>query len=126
MPQGGDFQSPSAPQPVPGLPENFHLLRFDGFAGLNTKPTRPAIKDQEMATCDNWMPLGENNLRTLYDIGPAAYTATSGHSVAFFGFGNISDTPISVIAESDGSLHQLNTSTMTATLMAPANTIVNT
>ena len=55
-------------------PRNFQPIVFDGFKGLNTKPARMAIGDQECAWMDNWMPLGKNNLRTLYDIGGAVYT----------------------------------------------------
>ncbi len=71
--QGGGLQISADPEQVPGLPENFQLVTFDGFEGLNTKPTRPAIEDQECFILDNFMPLGENNARTLYDIGPAIY-----------------------------------------------------
>lgn len=83
MPQSGPFQAPAKPEKTPGQPENFVLVRFNGFSGLNTKPTRPAIKDQQMSWCDNWMPLGVNNLRTMYDLNPFAFTIqtlTSGAS----------------------------------------------
>ena len=78
--KGDTFQTPARPPEIPGFPENFQLLIFDGFKGLNTKPTRPGIEDQEMAWCDNWMPLGEGNLRTLYDMGGILFTSGSGPS----------------------------------------------
>lgn len=74
MPQSGQFQTPAKPERVPGFPENFQYIVFDGFKGLNTKPTRPAIEDQQMYYCDNWMPLGENNLRTMWDHGAILFT----------------------------------------------------
>lgn len=124
MPQDG-FATPANPQKIPGLPEDFLPLVFDGFEGLNTKPTRPAIKDQQMFYCRNWMPLGPSNLRTLPDIGAAAYTATSGHSVSFFSFGNIVDQPLGIVFESDGRVNQFNTNTGVQTSIAPAGTIVS-
>ena len=55
-------------------PRNFQPIVFDGFKGLNTKPARMAIGDQECFWLNNWMPLGKNNLRTLWDIGASIYT----------------------------------------------------
>ena len=74
MADDDQLQVPAAPKRIPGFPENFDLTVFDGFKGLNTKPTRPGIEDQEMSWCDNWMPLGENNLRTMYDLDPFPFT----------------------------------------------------
>src|ERR1700688_4935332 len=72
---------------VPGFPVNYQRLVYEGFAGLNTKPTRPAIADQEMAWCDGWMPLGPGNLRTLSDVGPPLYTP--GQTIVWYTTGNL-------------------------------------
>lgn len=61
--------TPARPQNIPGLPEDVRIQKFDGFEGLNTKAPRPKIGDQQMSYCDTFMPLGKNNLRTMYDIG---------------------------------------------------------
>lgn len=73
--QRSPLQSPAAPQSTPGYPQNFQPIIFDGFEGLNTKPTRPAIEDQQCFWLDNFMPLGKSNLRTLYDIGTPIFLA---------------------------------------------------
>jgi hypothetical protein len=121
----GEFQNPAAPQKIPGFPENFSPLVFSGFAGLNTKATRPAIEDQQMAWTDNWMPLGKSNLRTLYDVGSPIFTAATGASVSAFYFANIADTPISVVFNSNGSITQVNTTNNVTKAIAPAGTIAD-
>lgn len=129
--QGGGFQNPSAPGQAPGFPENFNLTVFDGFEGLNTKPTRQAIGDQECFILDNWMPLGKNNLRTMFDVGDPiflapAFTQTSGASISYFTFATISDQAYLLVFLSNGSIGTLplpalaNTS---ATTVAPSLTI---
>lgn len=112
MPERGQqFQTPAAPQKTPGVPENTTLLTLEGFAGLNTKASRPAIEDQQTSWCDNWMPLGPNNLRTLYDVGGALYTAASGVSITSFYFGNIGDQQHMYVFQSDGSVVQIHPDT---------------
>ena len=89
---------PGNAQPIPGFPDNALPIEFSGFDGLNTKPLRPGIKDQEMSWCDGWMPIGSNNLRTLYGIGQALYTASVGNQIIYFTFGNISEkAPILIL-----------------------------
>lgn len=124
MPDGPQFTNPAAPQRVPGVPENFHVLVFDGFDGWNTKPTRPAIEDQECFILDNWIPLGKNNARTLYDIGTAIYTAAGVLSISYFTFANIGTSPVAMVFLSDGSIVQVNTNSMATTTVAGPGTIV--
>jgi hypothetical protein len=121
----GDLQNVAAPPKVLGLPENMNPLVFHGFTGLNTKASRPAITDTETSWCFNWMPLGPDNIRTLYDVGAPIFTANSGASVSAFYFGNIADKPICVSFNNNGSITQINTSTKVTTSMAGAGTIAN-
>ena len=121
--QGGGISLPGQPSRTPGLPGNVHLFTFDGFEGLNTKPTRPAIEDQQCFVLDNFMPLGKNNARTLYDVGTPIYTAVGGKTVSHFAFANISDTSYCLVFLSDGGIVAVNTSSLAATTVAPAGTI---
>lgn len=68
------------------------------------------------------MPLGANNARTLYDIGTAIYT--NANNIAYFTFGNIATAPIAIVFLKDGSIVQVNTSTLVVTTIAPTGTIV--
>lgn len=120
-----ELQAPGAPKSSVNFPEGFMPLYFDGFDGMNTKASRPAIKDQEMAYCSNWLPLGPNNLRTLYDLGVPIYTAQSGTSISTYFFGNIADTSIAAVFQGDGSIVQVNTTTLATFSMAPKGTIVS-
>ena len=121
--QKDGMQLPAAPQPIPGLPENFNLIVFDGFEGLNTKPTRPAIGHQECFYLDNIQPLGKNNAKSMNDVAPPIYTAPSGLSISNFAFNNISDTAFATLIQSDGSIVQVVTSSGGVTNMAGAGTI---
>jgi hypothetical protein len=119
-----DFTLPAAPQRMPGLPENFAPFVFGGFAGLNTKASRPAIGDQECSWIDNFMPLGANNARTMYDIGDDLYTA-SGLTICFFGFGNIADRSVCMVVLSDGSMVEVNVATGGVVAAAGNGTFLN-
>lgn len=114
---------PAAPPQTPGFPQNPIPLTFDGFTTLNTKPARTGIGDQEMFWCDNFMPLGKNNLRTLYDVGDPKYTAAGGRTIEYFAFANIGDTKYCMIFLDDGSIVAVDTDTGTPTTVNGAGTI---
>ena len=120
MAQGS--QLPAAPPDTPGFPSNPNPLVFEGFSGLNTKPVRSDIKDDECYILDGWMPVGASNIRVIPDVGTALYTA-SGKTIVSFYFANISSTPICVALLSDGSVIQINTITSVVTQILAAGTI---
>lgn len=115
--------NPASPQQTLGFPENAELLIFEKFTTLNTKSLRPAIKDEEMAWCDGLMPIGINNLRTLYGVGPSIFNAPRGVPFAFFGFCNIGTTPYLIAMHTDGGVWAVNTNTAAATQIAPDGTV---
>lgn len=110
---------------TPGLPNNPLPLVFEEFSGLNTKATRPAIKDAEMAWCDGFMPIGPSNLRILPGLGTALYTATAPLTIQWFGFGNIGANAYCYALLSDGSVKQMDTTTGAVTAVMGAGTILN-
>lgn len=124
MADSGSF--PAAPPRTPGFPNNPTINVFDTFATLNTKPLRPGIEDEQMSWCDGFMPLGKNNLRTLYGIGTALYTAAMGLTIPYFDFGNLQANPYVYVFLSDGSVIQRNTSTLVDTTVAVAGTLTST
>lgn len=121
--RGGGLSLPAAPSPVPGLPENFQNLAFEGFSGLNTKTPRPGIKDDECAWLDGFMPVGQSVLRVLPGAGPVVITSVS--AIVWKGFGNIGDTPYGILLKADGSLTAFNTITAVATTILSAGTITS-
>lgn len=116
---------PGAKAWAPNLPNTPVEIRFDGFETLNTKPTRPAIEENQMFICDGFMPFGKNNLRSLPGIGASLYTAPTGLSIIMHWFGNINTTPYCFVFLSDGSVVAVNTSTSGVSAVAPAGTIQN-
>ncbi len=101
-------------------------LMFEDFEGINTATLRPGVDDKQAAWLDGFMPLGpKRNLRTMYGVSTALYTAPGALTVAFFDFGNIGVTPYAIIFQSDGSIVAVNTVTSVANTIAAAGTIQN-
>lgn len=116
-------QLPAAPPQTPGFPSNPYPIVFEGFKGLNTKPTRNDIDDNEMYICDGWMPIGKSNLRTLWDVGDPLYTASGTLTIISYYFANLSGTPIAVVLLSNGAIMQVNTLTAATATIATIGTI---
>ena len=68
------------------------------------------MKDQEFFYSENFIKLGDGNLRTLWDIGAPLYTA-SGKTIVSFFFYNISSTNYAAIFFSDGTAIQVDSAT---------------
>ena len=119
----GQLQLPGNRSITTNVPGNFELIPFEGYATLNTKPQRSAIKDNEMYWCDNFMPLGDNNLRTLYAEGPSIYTAPTGMSVNSFAFANTSSVSYSIVTLNNGGIMAVNTATLLSTELAGSGVI---
>ena len=122
---------PASPGQTPGFPENPFELVFDGFEGINTKPSRPAISPEHAYISDGFMPFGRSNARTLYGIGPGLYTAPAGLTIVMHWFGNLVPAGSSVSVNyclvflNDGSVRAVNTATGSPATLAPAGTILN-
>lgn len=106
--QGGQEQGLGAWFPSGPLP-----LVFETFAGINTEASRPGIRDDQMFVCDQFFPIGPNNLRTLWGEGAAVMTAQNGANITQFWFGVIGPNgvipfvqPILFIVQDDGSVWQ--------------------
>jgi len=114
---------PAKPPESPGFPSNPYPLVFEGFKGLNTKPSRNDIEDDEMYIADGWFPIGKSNLRTLPDVGTSLYTASGTLTVIRYYFANLNANPIAVVLLSNGSLVQVNTTNGNTTAIATSGTI---
>ena len=102
--------SPAAAQPTPGFPNTPGGFTFNGFTGLNTKPGRSQIGDNEFFWCENVQPTGPSTCRTVYGVGTPIYTAPGGLSIATFEFVGIWNVAMStsqdycIVVLSDGSV----------------------
>jgi hypothetical protein len=125
MSDRGGAQVPAAPNRTPGFPDSWQPLIFEQFEGLNTKPLRSAIKPEEMSWCDGFMPLGPDNLRTLYGVSAPFYTVPAGNFIVWGIGANLGDTPYKVLLLADGSVQQIASATGVVTQIMPPGTIIN-
>lgn len=94
-----------------GFAPGFQLFQLEEFKGLNTKPQRPAIDDQEMAWCENWMPIGPANLRTMAGKGNGIYNEPNPAKSIVWAFNyNIGSTGYAALFISDGTALQVRLS----------------
>ena len=114
---------PAAEQENPYLPPGPSALTSEQFNGIRTDASRAGIKDEEMYWCDGFMPIGPQNLRTLYGIGTKIFTTPASTSLVYFDFGNIGSTPYLFAFPSDGSIYAANMNTGVSTKIANAATI---
>lgn len=106
-------------------PTRSPALNFENFLGVNTSTTRAGVDDRQAYWLDGFMPLSPRNLRTLWGIGSALYTATGGKTIVCFYFYNIGSNPYVLIFLSDGSAIQVNTATGAATTILSAGTVLS-
>lgn len=106
-----------------GIPPGLNVYSSFPFAGLNLASSRPAIRDQEFYNIENWVRIGDGFLRTLWDHGPALYTATGGKTIISAFFYNIAKTQYTVVFLSDGTAYQVQVSNgAVTTISSAANT----
>jgi len=95
-------------------------FQLEGFEGFNSKATRPGIDDQQMSWCENWMPIGRSNLRTMYGFGPQLYN-NAGLQIVYADSFNIGALPYHFLCLSDGSALAVRTDTGAVTSLGAAN-----
>lgn len=84
------------------------LFIFDQFDGLNTRPLRPAIGDQQFSWVENFLPIGPGNLRSLYGPGVPGYTAPVGRTISNFVPYNIGTTQKIAVFLDNGTAQTFN------------------
>ena len=101
-----------------GFPPDFQYVGLEQWKGLNTKPKRAAIEDQQSYWLENIMPIGEANARAMYGKGTTLYTAPVGKTIVFYQFYNIGTTDYCAVFLSDGTAYQIKTSDGTSTTIS--------
>ena len=103
--------NPGAGQNTPNFPGNPLFTVFEAFEGLNIKPTRPAIQDQQMYWCDNLVPLGKNNLQAIPGQNPVPlFSRTGTLLIQNFYFFNIKTSFYCFVLMNDGSANIVDAS----------------
>jgi hypothetical protein len=85
---------------------------------MNLSASRMAIRDQQFFYIENWVLVGEGNLRTLWDVASPLWTAPAGKTIVFFFFYNISDTNYVAVFYNDGTADQINVATGISTVIS--------
>lgn len=93
-----------------GLPEGIKFFTPFPFGSMNQQSSRIAIADNEFFLRENFIRIGDGNMRTLWDRGNDLYTA-SGKTIVYFFFYNIGNTNYAAIFFSDGTAVQVNSIT---------------
>ena len=103
-----------------GAPQAFVVEKF---GTLNTKATRPAIADEEFSWLQNWIQLGDGNMRVLHGEGATLYTASVGRTIVYVYPFNIGSTSYKAVFLDNGTAYQVRDSDgATTTISASANT----
>ena len=108
-----------------GLPPGFKVYSPFPFKGMNWQDAPHAMDDHEFYWIENFVRLGNGNLRTLGDKGSPVYTSPTGTTIVYFEFYTLGTSYYCAIFLSDGSAIQLNMVTMAQTTIGPAGTFYN-
>lgn len=111
--------------PVPGG-EEARTIALEQYGGLNTKATRPAIADNEFSWLENFYPIGDGNLRTLYAQGATLYTTSNPRTILHYVPFNIGSTSYIAVFLDNGTAVQVRVSDgAVTTISSTANTFYN-
>lgn len=109
-----------------GLPEGFKLFTPSKFEGMNQSDSRIGMPDTDLFYLENFVNIGDYNLRTLWDAGTALYTAPNGKTIIYFFSFNIGSANYFAVFLSDGTAIQVNASTgATTSISSTAGTFYN-
>lgn len=90
-----------------GLPDGFKLFTPYPFSGMNVSSGRPNVEDSEFYWRENFVRIGNGNLRTVWDVGNTLYVAPPGLSIIHFFSYNLTSSNYFVVFLSDGSAVQV-------------------
>jgi hypothetical protein len=103
-----------------GLPPGFRTYSPFPFAGMNVQSSPLAMADNEFLYLENFVRLGDGNLRTVWDKGSPIFTATGGLTVVWYAFFNIGAVYYCAVFLSDGSAVQVDMVTLSQTKIGGA------
>lgn len=98
-----------------GLPQGIKVFSPFPFGGMNLIDSPVAIQDNEFLWLENWVKIGNGNLRTVWDVGTALYTSAS--TIVSHYFYTIGTNYYVVVFHADGSAVQVNTFTGVQTII---------
>lgn len=112
---GGSISSKA--QEAMGLPPGFKAFSPFPFAGMNVQASPLAIQDNEFTWIENFLRLGDGNLRTAWDIGTELFSTNE--LVNYF-FYTIGDAYYCIVFYTNGNAVQINMDTGARTDIVPS------
>lgn len=97
------------------------FIVFTNWQKMNTRLSRTALPENQLAWLENLQPIGENNLVPV-PAANASLVASLSPNVQSMFFANIMNVDYSIVFLTDGSARAINLATGTATVIAGAGT----
>src|SRR5208283_273116 len=107
------------------LPAGIKFYTPYPFGGMNLEASPPSIDDKEFVYLENFVKLGDGNLRTVWDAGPAFYTAPLGQTIVYYMYYTIASSYYCFVVLSNGTAVQINMTTGAQTPFGAANEFYN-
>lgn len=101
-----------------GMPDGWKPFSPFPFGGMDQQSSRIALKDNEFYYRENFIRIGDGNLRTVWDLGQPIYTAPVGKTIIYFFFYNIGSVNYAAIFLNDGTALQVNSITKAQTVIS--------
>lgn len=108
----------AAEQKAFGISPGFKTFSPQNFGGINAKDSRQSMPDNKFFLLENYIKIGEGNLRTLWDQGSPIYTAPVGLAIVYYDYYNIATVDYMVVFLSDGTAVQVNMATLANTVIS--------
>lgn len=100
-----------------GLPAGFKTYSPYPFGGMNTQAAPHAIADTDFTWVENFVRLGDGNLRTLWDKGDPIYTAPGGRTIVYYMFYTLATSYYAAVFLDDGSAVQVSLPSSSTTVI---------
>jgi hypothetical protein len=92
-----------------GIPEGFNVLTAFPFKGVNQSASRIAMDDAEFNWLENFVRVGDGNLRAAYDAATPFFTKPAGtETIIYFFWYNIGPQTYVAVFYSDGTAQQVS------------------
>jgi len=100
-----------------GIKPGFQVFTPYPFGSMNQQNSRQGVDDKDFFWVENFIKVGQANIRTIWDHGTALYTAPVGKTIVYFSFFNIGTLDLVAVFLSDGTAMEINTDTGVETII---------
>lgn len=101
------------------------FIAFTNWQKMNTRLSRTALPENQLAWLENLQPLGENNLVPVPAANPVLNDLPSGYTTKTIFFANIGSVDYAIIFTTNGAAIAMNLVTGSGPFIAPSGTFTN-